>query len=501
MDVLLAQVSTRNRRECTPLVEKVLASYQKALQRVDNLESACLRLEKGAATPLSTASLEAQQRVMESTELALTLREELVTVKQELFTCRIELEKSQNAMEIDTQRCQVLEEEMNELRSWTEQQTKEVETLRGIQDSQRSVIHQLREENNTFISHIIRLKNQHAELVNDMNSMIQARGGDPVDIEDGLDFSTPSELEVSLQVGTPSPTQVIRELPHSEEVACLTMDASGRRMLTGGKDHLVRLWSISEGICSQELKGPTKAIMSVDLSLDGTMCLAAGQDPSIYLWSLKSHKITHNLNGHLSKVTTALFTSDSKSVLSGSYDRTVRVWDINSSFQSAQTWNCVSSCNGLSLSSDGNTLGSGHLDKHLRIWSLRTGELVRDITGLHTKPIVSLEFSKVGSLAVTLGRDSQLSVVDLRTYRTLRKLSHKEFKYYGNSWSHFGLSPDGRYAAVGSQDNNLWIFDIETGETIDCLIHHRAPITSCCWSASGLRVASASEDGQVAVWS
>lgn len=103
---------------------------------------------------------------------------------------------------------------------------------------------------------------------------------------------------------------------HTGEVSAAKFDGTGRRVISGGVDHMVKVWNVSDGDCFAVLKGPSKTVIDVNISLDSSMASSSGTDSAIYVWSLKSQKIHLHLTGHRSKVTSALFSLDSRSIVS-----------------------------------------------------------------------------------------------------------------------------------------------------------------------------------------
>ena len=42
---------------------------------------------------------------------------------------------------------------------------------------------------------------------------------------------------------------------------------------------------------------------------------------------------------------------------------------------------------------EGHTIASGHMDSSLRLWDSRTGTGIKELTGIHNRPITSLSMS------------------------------------------------------------------------------------------------------------
>lgn len=132
--------------------------------------------------------------------------------------------------------------------------------------------------------------------------------------------------------------------------------------------------------------------MSVDFNAVEDMVLATSNDNSIKIWDIMSRRLKHTLTGHLSKVYSARFVGYS-GVISGSHDRTIKVWDLVKG-NCTKTIFTLSSCNDLApVDSEGIVIASGHLDNNLRVWDTRSGQLIREIQGLHFGQITGVEVS------------------------------------------------------------------------------------------------------------
>ncbi|KAH9251693.1 hypothetical protein BASA81_010363, partial [Batrachochytrium salamandrivorans] len=122
--------------------------------------------------------------------------------------------------------------------------------------------------------------------------------------------------------------------------------------------------------------------------------------------------------GHTGKVCTGRFT-DNNCIISGSHDRTIKIWDLVKGY-CVKTIFTLSSCNDLALfGGEGEVIVSGHLDNNLRIWDARTGNNIREITGIHSGQITNVEILPNSLQILTTSRDNTLQVLDVRTYKAV----------------------------------------------------------------------------------
>lgn len=129
-----------------------------------------------------------------------------------------------------------------------------------------------------------------------------------------------------------------------------------------------------------------------------------------------------------------------------------------------------------------NIIVSGHIDGNVRLWDIKTGNLIYDISGVHTRSITSVSRSIDGSILVA-SSDCSMSLLDIRNFQVIRKFSDKNFISTGRAC----LSPDGQFAARGSDKGEVLLWRIASGE----VVHRFKPrsihaIKAIDWSINGL---------------
>ncbi len=140
------------------------------------------------------------------------------------------------------------------------------------------------------------------------------------------------------------------------------------------------------------LQGITKAVTTLDFNYSNMMILASSADNSTKLWEMETKRLCHTFTGHLSKIYASRFVG-TNFVASGSHDRTLKIFDITKGY-CVKTIFTLSSCNDLApIDKEGAVLASGHLDNNIRIWDCRSGELVKELAGIHYGQITSIEVS------------------------------------------------------------------------------------------------------------
>lgn len=101
-----------------------------------------------------------------------------------------------------------------------------------------------------------------------------------------------------------------------------------------------------------------------------------------------------------------------------------------------------------------------------------------------------------GAVRHNWGGPAMLAVWDTQTGIMHQTLAFDEEKLLTS----LAFSPDGSLVAVGQEDGQIYLVDLESMEVIMALTGHRDRVTGLVFSADGLYLASGSLDGTVRIW-
>jgi hypothetical protein len=123
---------------------------------------------------------------------------------------------------------------------------------------------------------------------------------------------------------------------------------------------------------------------------------------------------------------------------------------------------------------------------------------------MHEAGVTSVHLNLANNLQVlTNGLDSCLKFIDIRTGIALQTLRHADFQT-SHSWSSSVLSPDGKYAAAGSNSSGVvFVWDVRDGSLKKKLEGHVSGVCGIDWNrggTSGQQVASIDRKGTLILW-
>ena len=191
------------------------------------------------------------------------------------------------------------------------------------------------------------------------------------------------------------------------------------RIISASLDGTVKMWNATNGSELSSSATNTSSLLFAQCSDDGGRIVATSFNGVVILMDKNLGEIMR-LSGHAAEITSARFSRDNKKLVSVSADKTVRMWD-------------------LERLEDANIMVKTDL-KHSHIFK---------------------NCDVCGDKIAYYQNDSTIIIKDLNTWDEVRSLKTKK-----NQYDYFPLdfSRDGKYLAAFSENSNLKVFDVATGE-------------------------------------
>lgn len=126
-------------------------------------------------------------------------------------------------------------------------------------------------------------------------------------------------------------TQLLkRTVGHLSSVYCVLFDRTGRYIITGADDLLVKLWSSFDGRLLSTFRGASAEITDIAINLDNSLLAAGSLDRILRVWNLQTTSPVAVLPGHTGMITSVNFCpsprGDLKYLVTTSTDGSIAFW-------------------------------------------------------------------------------------------------------------------------------------------------------------------------------
>jgi WD40 repeat protein len=134
----------------------------------------------------------------------------------------------------------------------------------------------------------------------------------------------------------------------------------------------LKLYNLPDGSLAYNIFAHGGAVTTVSYSPDGTRLVTGGNDGKVKIWTPTVTPIATG-TGHVGKVTQVRVTPDNQYVVSSGIDNTIKIWDITSGALLRTLIGHADFVNSVDVSPDGTRLVSGCFDGNCKIWDFATG--------------------------------------------------------------------------------------------------------------------------------
>ena len=207
--------------------------------------------------------------------------------------------------------------------------------------------------------------------------------------------------------------------------------------------------------------------------------------------------------GHQEGVNSVVFSRDGNT-LAADMDNTIRLWDIPTGQEKKIYWvdigeHSTSGVRSVAISPNGCVIAGGiNESETICLWDVETTgqtHLLRERTSKAMHWVNTVAFSVDGKMLASGSEDGNLYLWNVRTGEKLKALTEGTENIFS-----IAFCPDGKTLVSGNAGNTIRLWDIGSGNNIATLDGHADWVFSVAVSRDGKTLASGSKDKTIRIW-
>ncbi len=179
-----------------------------------------------------------------------------------------------------------------------------------------------------------------------------------------------------------------------------TISPTNDKVAVGCSNGKLKIYNLPGGSLSNDINAHPSWVTTVCYSPDGTKIITGGNDDKVKIWS-NSGSLLFTCSGHTGDITNVKVTPDNSFVISSSKDDKIKIWNIATGALVQTISGHTSDVNGIDISPDGSKIVSASSDKTCKIWNFSTGNLITTFAVADSGAVNSVAWSPNGDKIVT----------------------------------------------------------------------------------------------------
>ncbi|MDT5352882.1 MAG: hypothetical protein QOJ56_1414 [Mycobacterium sp.] len=278
------------------------------------------------------------------------------------------------------------------------------------------------------------------------------------------------------------------------------LSPDGRRIVTGGRDGVLRLWDAHTGQpLPLTLTGHAPGwVDQVVFNPDGHRIASASDDHSVRLWNADTGQQIGPPMMHDDEAWGVAFSPDGHTLASGSKDATIRLWNVDTGQPiGTPLHGHTGGVHGLEFSPDGRHLVSAGEDNTVRMWDVASGAQIGDPFAAEPNKVYAVAFTHDGQRVITGNRDTKLRRYDASSGAPIGTPSIDS----EGATTSIAISADDRLIVTSHSDGSMRLWDAATDQPVGVPIHgHDADIWQVKFGPNSTRLMSGAQDGTLRMW-
>ena len=293
-------------------------------------------------------------------------------------------------------------------------------------------------------------------------------------------------------VNAQSEVELVSQIGHTSGINAVIFSPDIKYIASASSDHTIKIWERISGKIIHTLTGHLKEVSCIAFSPNGQWLVSGSDDETIRLWNSKTGKHVATWRFGDLPIESLEFSQNGQTLFAVA-GREVKLLDFPSGRiqRNFQTKNVITA---LAVSSNNMHLAvATWLSNQTVVWNLKTGQ--REITITHPHEVLGLKFTPDSQQLVSGGRDAKIRHWDLRTGNIIKILSgHK------NDVLSLDLSTDGRIVASSSYHGSMKLWNLHSGNIIRSITNHDKQTESIVISPDRQYLLSGDSSGSIHLW-
>ncbi len=248
---------------------------------------------------------------------------------------------------------------------------------------------------------------------------------------------------------------------HAENVTALAVSPSGRWLVSASEDRTVRRWHLPTGEHARTHATETGNLNGVAITPDERFVISNYDNNELRVWPAQENQPPGRIPTSARSPTGLLVTPDGSGLIWSARSRppNILVWSLLFQRPIAQ-FGDGDSPNVIDLSADGGLLATGDSRGVVRVWDSIIGIPLYEFPA-HRDAVTDVDLSPDGRL-VASATFGEIRVIDLRRGGPVHTLQVPDVQTVA-------FSPDGRRLASGGKREEIYLWDVATGQPLASL--------------------------------